>query len=81
MQVAQRARTAPQQGTSTFEMIERSIRESEQELQPAQIDALLRLLRERKRAAEQSERDNNMGLLLHFLHRSKCVDGGGGGDS
>jgi hypothetical protein len=71
LQIVQKAHAAPQAGASAFELIERAIRESERELQPAHIDKLLRLLRERRRAVEQCERDNNMGLLLHFLQRSR----------
>ena len=88
-QIVARARSAPPPGASAFELLERSLREGEAALAPAQIDALLQLLRDRKRAAEQRERDNNMGLLLHFLHRSRrvgshrcgsCCWGGGGGE-
>lgn len=78
LQIVQQAQAAPSLRASAFDLIERCIREGEDELTLAQIDALLGLLRERKRAAEQCERDNNMGLLLHFLQRSRCASHLGG---
>lgn len=78
LQIVQQAQAAPSLRASAFDLIERCIREGEDELTLAQIDALLGLLRERKRAAEQCERDNNMGLLLHFLQRSRCAPHLGG---
>lgn len=73
LQITQRAHEASQDGASAFEQIQRAVRDSQHELQAAQIDSLLALLGERKRVLEQSEKDHSMGLLLHFLQRSRWV--------
>lgn len=69
--IVHQARRGDFQEGSAYELIQRTILDSQTQLQPAQIESLLQLLHDLRRSSQQSERSTTLSLLLHFLRRAR----------